>query len=42
MWIALQPNGEHIRLEHWVVEAWFRKDINDPFVTDAIRNAVQL
>lgn len=40
--VCVQRNGEHIRVEAWVYDAYLRGALNDPMLTNPIRNAVRL
>ena len=39
---AIQPNGERIPIEHWVYDAWVCGELNDPFITRFLYNAVEI
>jgi hypothetical protein len=39
---AIQPNGERIRYERWVLEAWQRGTLTDPFLLRPLLAAVAI
>ena len=40
--VCYQPNGERIRIERWVYEAYIHRVLCDPFRTNPIRSAVKI
>lgn len=42
MWVAIQPNGERLRYEDWVVDMWRFGQLTDPFLLRGLQSAVEI
>lgn len=42
MAIALRPNGEQLRFERWVIDAYYQGHVTDPLLLAPLQRATQI